>query len=37
VDVFVIDAQEPANAIAEFIRLTGAPVMCPATSQINSK
>ncbi|HET7626376.1 MAG TPA: TIM-barrel domain-containing protein [Verrucomicrobiae bacterium] len=28
-DVFVIDAREPANAMSEFVRLTGAPVMPP--------
>ena len=29
VDVFVTDAREPADAMREFIRLTGAPVMPP--------
>jgi alpha-glucosidase (family GH31 glycosyl hydrolase) len=29
VDVFVIDAREPADAMREFIRMTGAPVMPP--------
>ncbi len=28
-DVFVMDAQEPAEAIREFVRLTGAPAMPP--------
>ena len=28
-DVFVMDAREPANAMREFMRLTGAPVMPP--------
>jgi alpha-glucosidase (family GH31 glycosyl hydrolase) len=28
-DVFVIDARQPADALQEFIRLTGAPVMPP--------
>jgi alpha-glucosidase (family GH31 glycosyl hydrolase) len=28
-DIFVIDAREPADALREFIRLTGAPVMPP--------
>jgi alpha-glucosidase/alpha-D-xyloside xylohydrolase len=28
-DVFVIDAKEPAEAMREFVRLTGAPVMPP--------
>ncbi len=28
-DVFVVDAAEPANAMSEFIRLSGAPVMPP--------
>ena len=29
VDVFVIDAHEPVNAMSEFVRLTGAPVLPP--------
>ena len=29
VDVFITDAKEPADAMSEFIRLTGAPVMPP--------
>ena len=28
-DLFVIDAREPANAMREFVRLTGSPVMPP--------
>ena len=28
-DVFVIDAREPADALREFIHLTGAPVLPP--------
>ena len=28
-DVFVVDAQKPADALREFVRLTGAPVMPP--------
>lgn len=28
-DIFVTDAREPANALREFVRLTGAPVMPP--------
>ena len=31
-DVFVVDAQEPADAMREFVRLTGAPVMPPKWS-----
>src|SRR6185312_5291095 len=31
-DVVVIDAKEPANAMAEYIRLTGAPTMPPKWS-----